>query len=65
MCLGKRIKKYLEENGIKQKWLAEKIGLDEDKLSLSLNGRRKMGAEEFAKIIQALNVPAETFIKSD
>ncbi len=65
MCLAKRIKLYLVENDMTQKWLANKIGMDNDKLCMTLNGNRKMSAEEFAKIIVALQVPAETFIKTD
>lgn len=63
MCLVKKIKLYLVEHNLQQKWLANKIGMDNDKLCMTLNGKRKMSAEEFAKIIVALQVPAETFIK--
>ena len=45
--------------------MAEKIGLDSDKLSQSLNGKRKLDTEEFSRIISVLNVSADTFIKLD
>lgn len=63
MSVAKEIKTYLTANDIKQKWLANKIGIDCDKLSQSLNDKRKLDTEEFAKITIALNVPADTFIK--
>lgn len=63
MSVAKEIKTYLTANDIKQKWLANKIGIDCDKLSQSLNDKRKLDTEEFAKITITLNVPADTFIK--
>lgn len=65
MSVVKEIKTYLIANDIKQKWLAKKIGLDSDKLSQSLNGKRKLDTEEFSRIISVLNVSADTFIKTD
>lgn len=63
MSVGKRIKKYLEENNIKQNWLSEKINIASSKLNEVLNGKRKLTVEEFEKIIGALDVEANTFIK--
>lgn len=65
MSIAKSIKLYLVENNIKQAWLAKKMGIATDKLCLALNDKRKMDTEEFSKIITALNVPAELFIKSE
>lgn len=65
MSVAKNIKVYLTENDITQKWLSSKTGIDSEKLSLSLNDKRKLNTEEFAKILIALQVPAETFIKTD
>jgi len=53
---------YLEENGIKQKFVSEKTGIPENTLSTILNGKRKMDADEFIKIVFALNVDANYFI---
>lgn len=65
MSVAKNIKVYLVKNNITQKWLSKKTGIESEKLSMSLNDKRKLDAEEFAKIIVALQVPAETFIKTD
>ena len=60
-----RIKQYLEDNGIKQKYIAEKTGIQENKLSLTLNGQRIMTADEFIKIIYVLNLDANKFVYGD
>lgn len=60
MC-GLRIKKYLDDNGIKYTYISEKTGISMNILSPMLNGKRKMIAEEFILICHVLNVPAESF----
>ena len=65
MSVAKNIKVYLVENNLTQKWLSMKTGIESEKLNLSLNDNRKLDVEEFAKIIVALNEPAERFIKSE
>ena len=52
---------YLRSNNIQQKKLAQKIGMREDTLCLTLSGKRKMLAEEYVKICDALCVPYEKF----
>ena len=53
---------YLKENGIKQKFIAEKTGIPENTLSTTLQGKRKMDADEFIKIVLALNLDANYFM---
>ncbi len=65
VSVAKRIKLYLVANGIQQKRIAITTGIGEEKLSQSLNGKRKLETEEFAKIVNALNVSADTFIKPE
>ena len=55
MTVAKNIKLYLVKNNITQKWLSNKTGIGVEKLSLSLNDKRKLDSEEFAKIIVALH----------
>ena len=57
------LKSYIDSSGIKQKSLAEKAGLGEVKLSMSLQGKRKLEAGEYAGICNALNVPMTKFMK--
>ena len=57
------IKAYIERSGLKQKAIAERTGIDEVKLCLSLQGKRKLGAGEYADICNALGVPMTMFVK--
>lgn len=62
MCVGQKIKAYISSNGIKQKFLAEQIGISEQKLCLSLNGDRKLSFEEYEKICGCLGVNTDKFL---
>ena len=57
------IKEYIERSGLKQKAVAEKSGLDESKLCMSLQGKRKLEAGEYANICSVLGVPMTMFVK--
>ena len=63
MEIEKKIKLYLAKHDISQRSVAIKTGIAANKLSLSLNGKRKLGVEEFAKIIKCLDVSADLFLK--
>lgn len=63
MTVGERIKEYIQERGIMQRFLAEKAGIDDSKMSKILNGARDIGLIEYYKVCQALGVPMETFVK--
>lgn len=62
MTVGERIKAYLSEQGLKQNKIAEKAGISNDKFNLSMNGKRKIPLDEYAKICNVLGVPAGTFL---
>lgn len=59
---GKRIKEYLNSKGISQTFVANKTGIPISTLNAALNGNRKILAEEYFLICQALEVPLDTFI---
>lgn len=63
MKVYQKIAKYISENGIKQKYISDKTGIPENKLSLLLNGKLRMKADEFVEIVLALGVDANYFIK--
>ncbi len=63
MCVGNRIKTYLDQNGIKQVDIAQKIGISPAKLNLALAGKRRMTFTEYAAICGVLGVDANSFIK--
>ena len=53
---GSDIKKYLIENGI-----SEKTGIPSPILNMILNDNRKIEANEYMRICDALGVPLEQF----
>lgn len=61
MTVGGKIKQYLQDNGISQTHVAEKIGMTRLKMNQALNGNRKVYAEELLAICKVLNVSPETF----
>jgi len=63
VSVGEKIKAYLKEKGISQKWLALETCISPAKLNLALNGHRRLTFEEFEYICYALNVPVSTFLE--
>lgn len=60
--VGKLIKEYLVENGIKQSFLSQKTGLSESVISDICIHDRKLDVIEYKKICDALNVPLNYFV---
>ncbi|MBC8233970.1 helix-turn-helix transcriptional regulator [bacterium] len=56
--LGKTIKSLRIETGLKQKELAEKIGISPNYLSLIENDKREPSISLIEKIAEVLNIPA-------
>ena len=56
------LRKYFDDNGLKQNFIAQKIGIIESVLSAILNGKRKCSRDEYIKICQILAVPFVTFV---
>ena len=63
--LGARIKKYLDDNGVKQKFLAQKVGVFDSTMSDILNDKRNITAKEYYFICKALGVSMEKFVEED
>lgn len=59
----KELKTYIDESGIKQKVIAEKSGLNETQLCMSLLGKRKFEVGEYASVCSVLKIPMTRFIK--
>ena len=57
----KIIKKYITDNGIKQNYVADRAGIPETLLSRSLDGRRKLQADEFIAICGVLSLDLKDF----
>lgn len=58
---GSNIKKYLEENGIKQSFVSEKTGIPAPILNMMLNDNRKIEANEYMRICDVIGVPLDYF----
>lgn len=56
--LGTLIKEYMKENGIKQSYVADKIGTSPQILGTILNEKRKLEAVEFFKLCDAIGADA-------
>lgn len=63
MCVGGKIKGYLEANGISQTFVSQKTGIPLQKLNLSLNGNRRLGFDEYELICGALSVDTNKFLQ--
>lgn len=58
---GSDIKRYLEENGIKQNYLSEKTGIPANVLNAIMNDKRKIEVNEYLKICDVLELPLDYF----
>lgn len=58
----KKLKKYIEDHGIKQEYISDKTNISSSILSAILNGKRKFDVEEFILIVGALNTDPNTII---
>ena len=59
--IGAAIKEYLEKNGIKQSFVAEKAGLSANQMSDICNKGRSIDCVVYYKICKALNVSLDFF----
>lgn len=56
------IKEYLKNNGITQAFVAKKTGIDPAKLSLALQGDRRLSLDEYSLICGVLGVNTDKFL---
>jgi putative transcriptional regulator len=57
-----RIKEVLDEKGIKQKWLAEKLGKSYNMVNSYVQNRRQPSIECLYEIAEILNVEAKELL---
>lgn len=65
MKMYEKLKKYMEDKGIKQNYISEKTLIPENTLSMIFNGKRKLSADEFEAIVLALNANPSVFINNN
>lgn len=59
--MAQKIKQYIYEHGLELGSIAEKIGISVNTFSAMMNGKRKITAEEYMQICNALNVSLDFF----
>lgn len=61
----KKMKSFFEEQGVKQKFIAQKTGIAEATLSLIMQGKRKYTIEEYVKICKFAGCSFDAFIDNE
>ena len=61
MKIYEAVRKYIEQQGLKQGFVAERAGITKPAMSMIMTGRRKMYAEDLKAICRALGVSPEEF----
>ena len=59
-----KMKIFITNNNINQKTLSKKALMTESALSQSLNGKRKLNADEYIRLCDAMCLPYETFVSN-
>lgn len=63
MTIGDSIREYIEKNGTKKRFVAQKSGISDPIFSAIINNRRNVSVIEYYRICKALDVPFEKFIE--
>lgn len=53
------LQKLIQSKGVKQKWLAQQIGVSEVTISHWMNGKHKPSKDNLRKIAEVLNIEYE------
>ena len=62
--IGMKIKEYLDQNGTKYSFVAEKANIPAPVMSMILSGNRDVKILEYYRICKVLNVPMEKFVEN-
>lgn len=63
MLIYEKVRRYIDEQGMKQVAIAEKSGISKTTFNAIMCGKRTMYAEDLRAICLALNVSPEIFIE--
>ena len=61
--VSERVKAYVVEKELSQKLIAKNMNISESRLSLMLNGKRRMTVDDYLKICSAIAVPPIKFLE--
>ncbi|MBP0986452.1 MAG: helix-turn-helix transcriptional regulator [Oscillospiraceae bacterium] len=62
--IWENIKDYVTEKKLSQKQIAENMNITEPRLSLMLNGKRKITVDDYLSICKAIAVPPTKFLNN-
>lgn len=60
---GKILSQYLKDNGIKQNFVAKKMGITPENFNQRMNGRLRFTADFAIAVSRALNISVDIFLK--
>ena len=63
MEVYKKVRAYIDDNGLKQVTVAKKAGFSKVTFNAMMNGKRRMYADDLRAICLVLNVSPELFIE--
>ena len=63
MRVYEKVRSYIDKNGIKQLYVAQKAGIPRSTFNAMMNGKRIMYADDLKAVCLALNVSPEMFIE--
>lgn len=61
MKLEERVAEFIRENKISQKELSRKTGITENAISMMMNKKRRLLADEYIRICKSLCLPYDRF----
>ena len=62
MEIYKQLRKYIEDKGLKQNIIAEKMGMSKSVFNAILNGNRTLYAEDLKAFCEVVNESADKFV---
>lgn len=59
--MHEQIREYIQQHGISQKYVAINMGITESRLSLMLNGKRRITVDDYTDICRAMALDPRKF----
>ena len=63
--IAARVRSYVSEKQLSQKLIAKNMNISESRLSLMLNGKRKMTVDDYLNLCIAIAVPPIKFLEGN
>ena len=59
MNIGEKVKRKLDEKGVKISWMADKLGISRPSFSQRIKGKPEFRHSELVKITELLSLPSD------